>query len=115
MLRLLINRMPTSGEVDIIYVDSIGLKEKLSPSPVHCLQEIENLLPELAKIKNEELLSTLNEATRALTSTPKSVEEFVDYLQFLQSTIDSQEETTSRYNKVTDMYRMAEDFNVSVE
>jgi hypothetical protein len=66
-------QMIISLEVGIIVVDSARLKSVLSPSPKVCLDGIEKLLPELAKIKNEELLSDLNTAMRTLTSTPKTV------------------------------------------
>ena len=38
--------------------------------------QIEKLIPELARAKNEELLSDLNNATRKLTSVPTSVTSF---------------------------------------
>jgi dynein heavy chain len=104
--------MQTSANVGIILIDSLMLKEFLSPSPKKSLQDIEKLLPELAKLKNEELLSDLNNATRTLTSTPKTVEEFVEYLAFLQSTIDGQDEMTARFNGVTEMYQMMDDYQV---
>lgn len=99
-------------EVGIIVIDSAKLKEVLSPSPHICLREIEKLVPELAKIKNEELLSDLNYATRTLTSTPKTVEEFVQYLEFLQTMVDSQDEINTRFNNVADMYTMMEEYKV---
>ena len=108
------NRMVTSLEVGIIVVDSSKLKEVLSPSPKRCLEDIEKLIPELAKIKNEELLSDLNGATRTLTSTPKTVEEFVEYLEFLQKTIDAQDEILNRFNNVADMYGMMEEYQVAI-
>lgn len=65
--------MPILQEVGKLLVNSKILKEEISPSPTQCLQEIEKLLPELAKIKNEELLTELNAATNALSSSQKTV------------------------------------------
>jgi hypothetical protein len=107
-------KMPTSFEVGILLVDSLHLKNVLSPSPKRCLAEIEKLIPELAKAKNEELLSELNGATRNLTSTPKSVEEFVEYLEFLQKTIDAQDDVSQRFFNVADMYQMMEEYKVII-
>lgn len=106
--------MNTFVEVGILLVDSAHLKDVLSPSPKGCLTDIEKLIPELAKAKNEELLSELNGATRNLTSTPKTVEEFVEYLEFLQKTIDAQEDAGQRYLNVADMYQMMEEYKVAI-
>jgi hypothetical protein len=72
------------------------------------------LIPELARMKNEELLSDLNTAMRTLTSNPQTVEEFVDYLEFLGHITDAQEEISSRFNAVTDMYAMMDEYQVSI-
>ncbi|PRP88057.1 dynein heavy chain 6, axonemal-like [Planoprotostelium fungivorum] len=110
----LMKQMPLYSQVGMTVVDSVHLKELLSPSPKRCLEEIQRLIPELARMKNEELLSDLNTAMRTLTSNPQTVEEFVDYLEFLGHITDAQEEISSRFNAVTDMYAMMDEYQVTI-
>lgn len=109
-----VNAMPTSNTVGVFLVDSAKLKETLVPSPLNCLKDIQDLLPVLAKAKNEALLSDLSIANQMLGSTPASVEEFVEYLQYLQSVIDRVPELDERYQNVCDIYALLDEHKIKV-
>lgn len=95
-------------------MDSQRLKDSLAPSPDKCLAEISHFIPRLAYTKNEELLAQLSSAIQTLSSSPKTVEEFVGYLNFLRDIQMRQDEIQAKFTAVTDMYKMMEAYNVCI-
>jgi dynein heavy chain len=59
--------------------------EVLLPSPTRCFDDVANILPALARDKNELLLSEVQGWVRILQSPPQNVDAFVEYLGWLET------------------------------
>ena len=93
-----IRELPDASDIGIIRVDTTRLKEEIAPSPAACLQKIEELLPQLAAVKQKSILDEVNAANNRLNKKPETVEEFVSLLGFiseLNETKDKMEEVRS--------------------
>ena len=65
-------------------IDTTKMKETLIPSPERCFFDVANILPCLARDKNEILLNEVQIWLKVLGTEPTNVEAFVEYLGWLE-------------------------------
>lgn len=109
-----VQEMRSSKNKGVFFVDSSSLKDKFIPSPKNCLQSIHNLLPILARRKNDHLFATVRKAVQRLKSTPASVEDFASHLQFLDEVNNQMESLEGDFQVLTDMYNLVEDEEIVI-
>eukprot|EP00762_Andalucia_godoyi_P001076 ANDGO_01965.mRNA.1 Dynein-1-beta heavy chain len=101
-------------DIGVFHVDSTKMKETFLPSPINCLKDIQDLLPVLAKSKNEALLAEISQSNMRLSTAPSSTEEFVNYLSFLQTVSEKMEEFEMKFQAVSDIYSLMEEQKIKV-
>jgi dynein heavy chain len=79
-------QIPTTANIGIVQVDSAALKQQLLPAPKRCLEELQDLLPNVAREKTQLLLDEIVSANNKISTIPASVEEFVEIMSFLTKT-----------------------------
>ena len=89
-------------------INNENLRNKFLPAPAKCLGEIEELLPVLGNEKVQSLLEEINDANTQLNKTPPDVDEFCDYLEFL-------EHLESRQDEIKDLFEYAIDDDINKE
>ncbi|QDZ24237.1 heavy chain of dynein [Chloropicon primus] len=109
-----ITALSTTNDNGIIRVNMEGLKNEFLPSPQRCLHEISELLPRLASESYGDFVSDLRNANSNLSSVPSTVEEFVDFLEFLAKVSEERENYESRYVAVVSHYDLIEEFSIKV-
>ena len=72
--------IPYMSDVGILLVDSAELKRRLLPSPMECLEALQQLIPILIDTDALNLNTALNDVNTKLQEDPKSVEAFVKRL-----------------------------------
>eukprot|EP00106_Octopus_bimaculoides_P013835 XP_014781277.1 PREDICTED: dynein heavy chain 6, axonemal-like [Octopus bimaculoides] len=70
-------------QLGLLLIDATKMKQLFIPSPIRCLNIINNILPRLAREKVEKLLSELQDGQFQLEFQPSSTEEYVKNLTFL--------------------------------
>jgi dynein heavy chain len=70
--------VPRYSDVGVVLVDSVETKSSMIPSPTQCLLAIQNYLPELAKLKAQELVDEVGAMNPILSTDPASVEAYVN-------------------------------------
>jgi hypothetical protein len=71
-------------DLGILRVELAQIAAAVLPSPKRCLEAIHVLLPELSSEVYTRFITRVHEATRRLSAVPTCVEEFVEYLRFIQ-------------------------------
>ena len=99
-----IDRLPGQKDVAIFTAKTDRLKQIMTPSPVRCLDELEALLPIIAKEKNEALMQELTMANQRLETEAHTVEEFVDYTKFHASVVGRIDQVNQMYEAINEMY-----------
>ncbi|XP_059155726.1 dynein axonemal heavy chain 6-like isoform X2 [Physella acuta] len=98
--------------VGMLIVDATKMKSLLIPSPLRCLDVINDMLPQLARKEVDRLVAELQDAQFKLEATPTTTNEFVNSLTFLddvQIRIDPLEREAM---VVKEMYELIEQFHV---
>ncbi|KAJ8245285.1 hypothetical protein GJAV_G00269100 [Gymnothorax javanicus] len=100
-------------QIGLLLVDTAELKAKLLPSPLRCLEVINDMLPELAKKRMDDLITEAQQARYKLVTVPSSTLEFVQSLSFLEEitnrieALDEEMETVSRMFQLIERYHVA--------
>jgi dynein heavy chain len=79
------NNIPKTQNITNILVQNDRLMQVLLPSPTRCFNDVADILPALARDKNELLLSEVQGWVRILQSPPQNVDAFVEYLGWLET------------------------------
>ncbi|KAK7497834.1 hypothetical protein BaRGS_00010968 [Batillaria attramentaria] len=98
--------------IGMLLVDATKMKGLLIPSPLRCLDVINQLLPVLARKEVDRLIAELQDAQFKLEAVPTTTLEFVQSLTFLdevQMRIDPLEQEAS---VVKDMYDLIDEYKV---
>ncbi|KAJ1502115.1 Dynein heavy chain 6, axonemal [Coelomomyces lativittatus] len=107
-----VKQLPSTTVIMNFLADITLFKEKILPSSEHCFKVITDILPPLARDKNETLLNELNASIKVLSSQPLSVVAFVEYLQKLDSvklrmsTYDALHQEVSKLYSLMDLYKL---------
>ncbi|KAK3237367.1 hypothetical protein CYMTET_52552 [Cymbomonas tetramitiformis] len=103
-----------SRDMGIVRVSTLQLKNTFTPSPVKCLDLIAALLPELAAARYQSFIAEIHEANTKLLAIPGTVEEFVDFVNFLAQCVERRDELEARYAEVVKHYELMEEFGITV-
>ena len=106
--------MDDSQNIGIFKIETVKLKDTFLPSPLNCLKSIHDLLPVLAKERTDSLFTDLNDAVKKLSSTPTTVEHFVQFLGYMETISKNMDDIEARYGNVTDLYKLLDDEHVNV-
>ncbi|KAJ3192063.1 Dynein heavy chain 6, axonemal [Irineochytrium annulatum] len=104
-----------STVVNNINVDTLTLKNLLVPSPERCFSEVAEMLPGIARDKNELLLSEVQTWVRVLNTQPQNVEGFVEYLGWLEKVKGSMVDVEMFYEEVTRLYGLMESYKIPIQ
>jgi hypothetical protein len=110
-----ISAMETSLQVEgILLVDTQDLKDLFLPSPSSCIQSISQALPDLAKHKTQKLSDEVAVDSRRLSSTTRTVDEYVEYLACVRGISAKTDKMEEEYVEIEDMYEMMAENSVHV-
>ena len=110
-----LGQMPVYSVVGLVLVDSVELRSRFEPSPQRCLTQLESILPALVQRLSLALRNELDEAVRRLSSTPNEMEDFVEYMQFVQTIRTRQDGIQGQFDKVVAMDELMEAYDVPVK
>ncbi|XP_012945207.1 dynein heavy chain 6, axonemal, partial [Aplysia californica] len=105
-------RIAEKRPIGMLLVDAVKMKSLLIPSPLRCLDVINDMLPVLARREVDRLIAELQDAQFKLEFGPTTTIEFVNSLNFLddiQVRIDPLEREAMI---VKDMYELIDQFQV---
>ncbi|KAJ3215607.1 Dynein heavy chain 6, axonemal [Dinochytrium kinnereticum] len=108
-------QIPLSSVINNLKVDIAALKSILVPSPERCFSDVSNILPGIARDKNELLLGEVQAWVRILNTQPISVEGFVEYLGWLDRVKDSLLMVEQFYEEVTRLYALLEIYKIPIQ
>ena len=107
--------LPDVKECGMIEVHVHHLKEMIAPSPASCLETLEDLLPELAIIKQKRLLDQVNETNSRINHAPQAVSEFISLLDFLVECEERKEKLEEDFLELKNHYALMDSHNVKVK
>ncbi|XP_066516038.1 dynein axonemal heavy chain 6 isoform X2 [Hoplias malabaricus] len=96
----------------MLMVDTTQLKSKLTPSPLRCLEVINDILPLLAKRKIDAIIAEAQDAEFKLELVSTATIEYVNSLTFLEEIQERIEELDTQAETVCQMYRLIESYSV---
>ncbi|XP_019622649.1 PREDICTED: dynein heavy chain 6, axonemal-like [Branchiostoma belcheri] len=96
----------------MLMVDAKKLKSDLIPSPLRCLDVINELLPVLSKKKMDAVIAESQDAQYKLEIVPTTTVEFVESLTFLDEIQDRIDGLDEEASIVTEMYNLIEKYKV---
>ncbi|XP_063073303.1 dynein axonemal heavy chain 6 [Engraulis encrasicolus] len=96
----------------MLLVDTTQLKATLIPSPLRCLEAINDMLPLLSKEKMDAIIAEVQDGQFRLELTPSSTIEYVNALTFLEEIQERIEVLESQTATVAEMYKLIEQYNV---
>ncbi|XP_051560675.1 dynein axonemal heavy chain 6 [Myxocyprinus asiaticus] len=96
----------------ILLVDTTQLKHKLVPSPLRCLEAINDILPQLAKRKMDDIIAELQDAQFKLDFVPTVTNEYVNSLNFLEEIQKRIEVLEEEIETVCQMYKLIECYSL---
>ncbi|KAG9259763.1 dynein heavy chain 6, axonemal, partial [Astyanax mexicanus] len=98
--------------VGMLLVDTSQLKSKLTPSPLRCLEAINDMLPLLAKRKMDSIIAEAQDAQFRLDLAPTTTTEYVNALNFLEEIQERIEVLDEEMKTVCLMYALIESYSV---
>nr|XP_015200901.1 PREDICTED: dynein heavy chain 6, axonemal [Lepisosteus oculatus] len=96
----------------LLVIDSTKLKGKLIPSPLRCLEAINDMLPLLAKKKMDTIIAEAQDAQFRLEFVPTATTDYVDSLTFLDEIQDRIESLDEEAEIVVQMYKLIDQYSV---
>ncbi|KAL1023853.1 hypothetical protein UPYG_G00047240 [Umbra pygmaea] len=96
----------------LLLVDTTQLKAKLIPSPLRCLEAINEMLPLLAKRNAEAIIAEAQDAQFKLEFVPMATTDFVNSLTFLEEIQERIEVLDEKAEIVSQMYKLIEHYGV---
>ncbi|XP_077994098.1 dynein axonemal heavy chain 6-like [Glandiceps talaboti] len=98
--------------IGMLMVNADQLRKKLIPSPLRCLDVINDILPVLAKQRTDVLIAEAQDAQYKLEITPTSTIEFVESLTFLDEIQERIDSMDGEALVVKEMYELIETYTV---
>uniref|UniRef100_A0A8C2GSU6 Dynein, axonemal, heavy chain 6 n=1 Tax=Cyprinus carpio TaxID=7962 RepID=A0A8C2GSU6_CYPCA len=96
----------------ILLVDTAQLKQKLIPSPLRCIEVLNDILPRLAKKKMDDIIAEAQDAQFKLDFVPTITSEYVNSLNFLEEIQKRIVVLEKETETVCDMYKLIECYSV---
>ena len=98
--------------IGMLLVDAINMKSLLIPSPLRCLDVINDILPVKARKEVDRLIAELQDAQFKLELGPTTTLEYVESLTFLDEIQERIEPLQKEAQIVNEMYELIEEFSV---
>ncbi|KAL7841172.1 hypothetical protein SRHO_G00248630 [Serrasalmus rhombeus] len=96
----------------MLLVDTAQLKSKLTPSPLRCLEAINDMLPLLAKKRMDAIIAEAQDAQFKLEVVPTVTTEYVNSLTFLEEIQERIEVLDEQMETVCQMYKLIDSYSV---
>lgn len=103
-----------SANMGILSINTKALRALFLPFPKQCMDNIFNLLPQLASERYQNFINEVHDATAKLSSSPGSVEEFVAYIEFMESCLAKRSDFDDEFMLVTAYYELIEEYHIQV-
>ncbi|KAG5498459.1 hypothetical protein JIQ42_03265 [Leishmania sp. Namibia] len=100
------SNIPNFADVGMMRMWSESLRDFFTPSPVTCLNIFHKALPVIARRRNETLLKELQERTTYLSAAPKTIEHYVEYLDYCNALENSFDDIASSYDVVRELFNL---------
>ncbi|XP_067839723.1 dynein axonemal heavy chain 6 [Heptranchias perlo] len=97
----------------LLLIDNTSLKKTLIPSPLLCLEVINEILPVLAKKKTDAIIHEAQDAEYKLEIIPTTTMEFVNNLLFLDEMQERIEVLDEESSIVVQMYQLVDKYKIS--
>ncbi|TPX75806.1 hypothetical protein CcCBS67573_g02914 [Chytriomyces confervae] len=108
------NAIPLNNKVNTLSIDTAYLKSILVPSPERCFSDVANLLPNLARDKNELVLGVVQNWVILLKTPSSTVESFVEYLASLHNIKSSLSLVDKLYDEVGRLYTLIDNYKIKI-
>jgi hypothetical protein len=96
----------------VLYIDYRKLQVKLRPIPGERTEQLQGLLTNLTSLKIEQVMHALLYYAGHFKQEPKNLEQFVDYCQLWQRTMDVIPRIQTEIKFVDDMYKLFDEFKL---
>ncbi|XP_074661680.1 dynein axonemal heavy chain 6-like [Tubulanus polymorphus] len=96
----------------MLLVDGTKMKNLLIPSPLRCLEAINDMLPKLARREVDRLIAELQDGQFKLEIVPTTTNEFVESLSFLDVVQERIDPLEREAETVKEMYELIDQFTV---
>lgn len=109
-----LEKIQTSSTRGILFIDSKALKASLTPIPARAMSDLKALLASMAADRTQKLLDLFRNSIKQLASEPASLEEFVDFVEFLVPLPAKAVQCGQVIQLVDDIYSLLDESDTSV-
>lgn len=109
-----LEKIQTSSTRGILFIDSKALKASLIPIPARAMSDLKALLATMAADRTQKLLDLFRNSIKSLASEPASLEEFVDFVEFLVPLPAKAAQCGQVIQLVDDIYALLDESDTSV-
>ncbi|KAJ3267030.1 Dynein heavy chain 6, axonemal [Chytriomyces hyalinus] len=113
--RQVMSGISLSSVINNLNVDTTKLKSVLVPSPERCFSDVAQILPGLARDKNDLLLSEIQTWVRILNTQSINVEGFVEYLGWLEKVKLAMPLVENMHEEIARLYNLLENFKIYIQ
>ncbi|KAK7195048.1 dynein heavy chain [Novymonas esmeraldas] len=108
------SNIPNCADVGMMRMWTEGLRDFFTPSPVACLDIFHKALPRIARRRNEALLKELQERTTYLSAAPKTIEHYVEYLDYCNTLEATFDDIAASYDVVRELFALLQEEKIDV-
>lgn len=109
-----LEKIQTSSTRGILFIDSKSLKNSLIPIPARAMSDLKGLLGNMAADRTQRLLDLFRNSIKSLASEPVSLEEFVDFVEFLHPLPAKAAQCGQEIQLIDDIYALLDEYDASV-
>lgn len=109
-----LEKIQTSSTRGILFIDSKSLKGSLLPIPSRATSDLLSLLASLASDRTVKLLEMFRHSIKQLASEPTSLEEFVDFVEFLLPLPAKTTQCAQVIQLIDDIYLLLDEYDATV-
>ena len=106
--------LDTAAEVGAMLIDCNTLKNEVMPSPLRCLEVIQEVLPKNAALKNKESLAKIDDAVYKLEFEPSTTLEYVNSINFISGIEQTMIGIEEQVKTVTELFELVDRFEIQV-
>eukprot|EP00796_Vickermania_ingenoplastis_P004622 gene4627-3332_t len=107
-------KIPNFKDVGLATVQTQGLREFFTPSPVECLQGFHRVLPIIAHRHNEALLEELQRHNTYLAAHPKTIEQYVEYVSYYKDLETNFDNISASYDFIRELFSLLQEEKIEV-
>jgi hypothetical protein len=109
-----LEKIQTSSTRGILFIDSKSLKGSLIPIPTRAMSDLKALLGGMASDRTQKLLDLFRNSIKLLASEPTSLEEFVDFVEFILPLPAKAAQCSQVIQLIDDIYTLLDEYDASV-